>query len=119
MGWLSFRSIKCGLTVCATALVVMAMAGLCSALGQTPTAQTDPSMQRAVGSIQAITDNGITLASDSGEQIKVTLQDSARTLRVAPGAKDLKNATPVQKHAPQVGERIAVRGVRGAHTHPT
>ena len=93
------------------------MAGLCSALGQTPTAQTDPSMQRAVGSIKAITDNGITLASDSGEQIKVTLQDSARILRVAPGEKDLKNATPVQKQDLQVGDRILVRGKAGADTH--
>ena len=93
------------------------MAGLCSALGQTPTAQTDPSMQRAVGSIKAITDNGITLASDSGEEIKVTLQDSARILRVAPGEKDLKNATPVQKQDLQVGDRILVRGKAGADTH--
>ena len=95
----------------------MAMAGLSSALGQTPTAQTDPSMQRAVGSIKAITDNGITLASDSGEEIKVTLQDSARILRVAPGEKDLKNATPVQKQDLQVGDRILVRGKAGADTH--
>jgi co-chaperonin GroES (HSP10) len=93
------------------------MAGLCSALGQTPTAQTDPSLQRAVGSIKAITDNGITLASDSGEEIKVTLQDSARILRVAPGEKDLKNATPVQKQDLQVGDRILVRGKAGADTH--
>jgi len=117
MEWLSFRSIKRGLTVCATALVVMAMAGLCSALGETPTAQTDPSLQRAVGSIKAITDNGITLASDSGEEIKVTLQDSARILRVAPGEKDLKNATPVQKQDLQVGDRILVRGKAGADAH--
>lgn len=93
------------------------MAGLCSTLGQTPTAQTDPSMQRAVGSIKAITDNGITLASDSGEEIKVTLPDSARILRVAPGEKDLKNATPVQKQDLQVGDRILVRGKAGADTH--
>jgi len=92
------------------------MAGLCSALGQTPTAQTDTST-RAVGSIKAITDNGITLASDSGEEIKVTLQDSARILRVAPGEKDLKNATPVQKQDLQVGDRILVRGKAGADTH--
>jgi co-chaperonin GroES (HSP10) len=117
MGWLCFRSIKRGLTVCATALVVMAMSGLCGALGQTPTVQTDPSLQRAVGSIKAITDNGITLASDSGEEIKVTLQDSARILRVAPGEKDLKNATPVQKQDLQVGDRILVRGKAGADTH--
>jgi co-chaperonin GroES (HSP10) len=117
MGWLSFRSIKRGLTVCATALAVMAMAGLYSALGQTPTAQTDLAMQRAVGSIKTITDNGITLASDSGEEIKVTLQDSARILRVAPGEKDLKNATPVQKQDLQVGDRILVRGKAGADAH--
>jgi co-chaperonin GroES (HSP10) len=95
----------------------MVMAGLCSALGQTPTAQTDPSLQRAVGSIKAITDNGITLASDSGDEIKVTLQDAARILRVAPGEKDLKNATPVQKQDLQVGDRILVRGKAGADTH--
>jgi co-chaperonin GroES (HSP10) len=95
----------------------MAVAGPCSALGQTSTAQTDPSLQRAVGSIKAITDNGITLASDSGEEIKVTLQDSARILRVAPGEKDLKNATPVQKQDLQVGDRILVRGKAGADTH--
>ena len=93
------------------------MTGLFSALGQTPTAQTNPSMQRTVGSIKAITDNGITLASDSGEEIKVTLQDSARILRVAPGEKDLKNATPVQKQDLQVGDRILVRGKAGADTH--
>jgi len=93
------------------------MAGLCSTLGQTPTAQTDPSLQRAVGSIKAITDNGITLASDSGEEIKVTLQDSARIMRVAPGEKNLKNATPVQKQDLQVGDRILVRGKAGADAH--
>ena len=117
MGWLSFRSIKCGLAVCATVLLVIAITGLGSALGQTPTAQTDPSMLRAVGSIKAITDSGITLASDSGEDIKVTLQDSARILRVAPGEKDLKNATPVQKQDLQVGDRILVRGKAGADAH--
>ena len=117
MEWLYSRSIKRGLAVCATALVVMAMTALCSAQGQTATVQTDPSMQRAVGSIRAITDNGITLASDSGEEIKVTLQDSARILRVAPGEKDLKNATPVQKQDLQVGDRILVRGKAGGDTH--
>ena len=93
------------------------MAGSRSALGQTQTAQTDPSMQRAVGSIKAITDNGITLASDSGEEIKVTLQGSARILRVSPGEKDLKNATAVQKQDLQVGDRILVRGKAEADTH--
>jgi co-chaperonin GroES (HSP10) len=71
---------------------------------------TDPSIQRSVGVIQALADNGLTLSSDSGEEVHVTLQDSTRILRVAPGEKDLKNATPLQKQDLQVGDRILVRG---------
>lgn len=97
-------------------MLLLAVAGLVSVRAQTPTAQ-DPSIQRSVGAIKAITDNVITLASDSGEEIKVTLQDSARILRVAPGEKDLKNATPVQKQDLQVGDRILVRGKPGPDGH--
>ena len=102
----------------ASALLLLTMAGLVNAgaVGQVPAAQ-DASLQRAVGSIKAITDSGITLASDSGDEIKVTLQDSTRILRVAPGEKDLKNATPVQKQDLQVGDRILVRGKAGADAH--
>ena len=100
----------------ASALLIVATAGLVSVQGQTPAAQ-DPSIQRSVGVIKVITDNGVTLASDSGEEINVTLQNSARILRVAPGEKDLKNATPVQKQDLQVGDRILVRGKPGADGH--
>jgi co-chaperonin GroES (HSP10) len=71
---------------------------------------TDPSIQRSVGVIKALADNGITLSSDSGGEVHVTLQDLTRILRVAPGEKDLKNATPLQKQDLQVGDRILVRG---------
>ncbi len=87
-------------------------------------AQTTPSsaapgsaLQRAVGSIKAIADNGVTLASDSGEEIHVIFQDSTRILRVAPGEKDLKNAVAVQKQDLQVGDRILVRGKPGPEPH--
>lgn len=100
----------------ASAWLLLAVAGLINVRAQTQTAQ-DPSIQRSVGAIKAITDDGIRLASDSGEEIKVTLQDSARILRVAPGEKDLKNATPVQKQDLQVGDRILVRGKLGPDGH--
>ncbi|MGC2198182.1 MAG: hypothetical protein WA628_26155, partial [Terriglobales bacterium] len=80
-------------------------------------ARTASSIQRALGSIKAITDNGITLASDGGEELRLTLQDSTRILRVAPGEKDLKNATPLQKQDLQVGDRILVRGKPGPDAH--
>ena len=83
----------------------------------TQSAPADPSAQRAVGAIKAITDNGVTLSSDSGDEVKVSFQDATRVLRVAPGEKDLKNATPIQKQDLQVGDRILVRGRARAESH--
>ena len=77
----------------------------------------DASLQRAVGVIKSIADNTIALASDSGEQLQITLQDSSRILRVAPGEKDLKNARVIQKQDLQVGDRILVRGKPGSDSH--
>jgi co-chaperonin GroES (HSP10) len=81
---------------------------------QSAPSTTDASSQRAVGAIKAITDKGITLASDGGDEVQVSFQDSTRIVRVAPGEKDLKNATPLQKQDLQVGDRILVRGKPGA-----
>src|SRR6266576_2707767 len=85
-------------------------------------AQTAPvtapdSAQRAIGVIKGITDTGLTLTSDAGEDIHVTLQDSTRILRVSPGEKDLKNATPLQKKDLQVGDRVLVRGRATPEAH--
>ena len=79
--------------------------------------QTADSAQRTVGVIKVITDSGLTLTSDAGEEIHATLQDSTRILRVAPGEKDLKNATPLQKPDLQVGDRVLVRGKASPDGH--
>lgn len=78
---------------------------------------SDSSALRAVGAIKAITDKGIVLASDSGDEVQVMLQDALRILRVAPGEKDLKNATVLQKQDLQVGDRVLVRGRAGGAAH--
>jgi len=65
---------------------------------------------RRIGSIKAINGNAITLMPDSGPEIAVTVQPNARLLRIAPGEKDLKNATPVQLQELRVGDRILVGG---------
>jgi hypothetical protein len=98
------------------ALLALGTPTVSVALGLAQTAQaasapgTDPSVQRSVGVIKALADNGITLTSDAGEEVRVSLQNSTRILRVAPGEKDLKNATPLQMKDLQVGDRILVRG---------
>jgi len=76
--------------------------------------QSATTIQQAIGSIKTIDESGLTLASDSGEQYKVTIPETAKILRVAPGQKDLKTATPLQKSDLQVGDRILVRGRTGS-----
>src|SRR5579862_8799834 len=71
-------------------------------------------LARRIGSIKAINGNVLTLTPDSGPDVTVTVQPNARILRIAPGEKDLKNATPVQLQDLQVGDRVRVRGQASA-----
>ena len=50
------------------------------------------------------------LASDAGPLFNVSVEESAKILRIEPGAKDLKNASPLQLQDLQVGDRILVLG---------
>jgi co-chaperonin GroES (HSP10) len=91
-------------------VALLCAAGICFGQQAAPSAQPANPIQQALGSIKAVDESAITLAADSGEEYKVALPDTAKILRVAPGQKDLKNATPLQKSDLQVGDRILVRG---------
>jgi hypothetical protein len=67
-------------------------------------------MTRKIGAISAINGNSVTLKADSGSDVAVSVPSNARLLRLAPGEKDLKNATPIQLQDLQVGDRILVGG---------
>jgi hypothetical protein len=84
-----------------------------SPVGQ-PQVAGQPAVARRIGAIKAMQGNTITLAPDSGPDVAVTVQPSARILRIAPGERDLKNATPVQLQDLQVGDRVRVRGQASA-----
>src|SRR5579864_9343285 len=73
-----------------------------------------PAVARRIGAIKAINGNAITLTPDSGPEVAVTVEPNARILRIAPGEKDLKNATRVQLQDLHVGDRIRVRGQASA-----
>jgi hypothetical protein len=79
-----------------------------AALAQTTDAQ--PAIAKRIGTIKAMNSNGLTLAPASGPEVSVTLQPTARILRLAPGDKDLKNATPLQAQDLHVSDTIRVRG---------
>jgi hypothetical protein len=76
--------------------------------------QTQPAASgaanRRVGAVKAINGTAITLTPDSGPDVNITVQPTTRILRIAPGEKDLKSATPIQLQDLQVGDRILVGG---------
>jgi Domain of unknown function (DUF5666) len=77
---------------------------------QSPTPNPQAAGSRPVGTVKAISGNSVTLATDAGAEITVTVQDSTRLIKTAPGQKDLTGATPIQLKDLQVGDRILVRG---------
>ena len=77
---------------------------------QSPTPNPQAAGSRPVGTVKAISGNSVTLATDAGAEITITVQDSTRLIKTAPGQKDLTGATPIQLKDLQVGDRILVRG---------
>jgi hypothetical protein len=76
---------------------------------QTAPAKTPP----AVGTIKNISTDSLTLAADSGGEIKVLLSADTKVFRVPPGSKDLKDAAAIQVADLQPGDRVLVRGKAG------
>lgn len=75
-----------------------------------PSSSQSPAMARPVGAIKAISGNTIILTTDAGSDLTVQVQDATKFMRIAPGQKDLKDATPILLTDLQTGDRILVRG---------
>jgi hypothetical protein len=69
-----------------------------------------PAVSKHIGAIKSINGSAITLTPDSGADVNVLAQPTTRVLRIAPGQKDLKSATPIQLQDLQVGDRVLVAG---------
>jgi len=72
--------------------------------------ETPGAIAKRIGTIKTINGAALTLGQASGPDVSVTIQPSARILRLAPGDKDLKNATALQMTDLHVGEMVRVRG---------
>jgi hypothetical protein len=72
-----------------------------------------PKAPAALGTIKTISGGMLTLATDSGAEVKVQLPTDVKVLRVPPGSRDLREATPIQLSDLQPGDRILVRGKPG------
>jgi len=80
----------------------------------TAVAQTAPqsasTQAKAVGEIKSVGGGTLVLSTDDGKSLSVSLPDGVRVVRIAPGATDLKNATPITAQDLTVGDRVLVRG---------
>ncbi|MGB2632526.1 MAG: hypothetical protein WAM58_01200, partial [Candidatus Acidiferrum sp.] len=109
-----FRSFE-RLIVASVCALLLSFACLAAAQ-QTPAPQRTPP---AVGTIKSISGDILTLATDSNGELKVQLAPEVKVLRVPPGSKDLKAATPIQLSDLQPGDRILVRVKPGADASAT
>lgn len=106
--------------------IVMVLMGLLASLGmlsgvsQKSYAQAaqnggQPAIARHIGVIKSIDGSMLTLTPESGPEIKALVQSNARIVRLAPGDKDVKNATPIQLQDIHVGDTVRVRGYASAN----
>lgn len=101
---------------CLAALVMLtcsALAVMSPAFSQPAQLSAEAAAGKRVGTLKSVSGNTLTLSSDSGAQFTVSVDANARVVRVEPGQKSLKEATPIQLSDLQPGDRILVRGKPG------
>lgn len=103
------RLLLCGLLLVTGALAAKATCAQ-EAAPQSTSAQP---AGRALGTVTAVNGQVITLKTDAGAEMSVTVSDTTRLLQLKPGEKDLKAATPLTLADLKAGDRVLVRGVAG------
>lgn len=96
--------------VAVASLAAILVASSPEARAQTQSPTGSPAIAKAVGTVKSVQADSITVNAESGGEITAKLSATTKMLRVPPGDKDLKNATPLQIQDLQTGDRILVRG---------
>jgi hypothetical protein len=74
---------------------------------------TAPAAGRQSGTVTAVAGNSLTLKTDAGQQVVISVPDGTRILQVAPGSTDLKSAQTIALTNIAVGDRVLVNGKAG------
>jgi hypothetical protein len=90
-------------------LGIVSLSTLAVALPQAPTIPASPASASINGNVTQIAPGRLTIHSARGD-VQVNLPDGTRLLRVPPGAKDLKSASPISAADISVGDRAVVLG---------
>ena len=101
-------------TLSASLMLPFAVSSLGGAvlMAQAPTA-TPAATARQLGTVTAVAGNSLTLKTDAGQQVVVSVADAARILQLAPGSTDLKTAQVIALKDIAVGDRVLVNGKAG------
>jgi hypothetical protein len=73
-------------------------------------AQSAPAAGRQIGTVRAVSGSSLTLATDGGSQVSVSVADGAHIFQLAPGSTDLKSAQQISLGDIAVGDRVLVTG---------
>jgi co-chaperonin GroES (HSP10) len=83
------------------------------ACGTALVAQAPAATARQLGTVTGVTGNSLTLKTDAGQVVVVSVADGARVLQLAPGSTDLKTAQTITLPGIAVGDRVLVNGKAG------
>jgi len=72
-----------------------------------------PAAGRQLGTVKAIAGDTVTLTTDAGQTVTVSIPSTARVLELAVGSTDLKTAKPSQFSDIAVGDRVLAVGAAG------
>jgi hypothetical protein len=84
-----------------------------------PTFAQDAAAAHASGTVKTTNATSLTLTTTAGQDVMVTVPDTAKVLVVAPGSKDLKSATAGALSDVTPGDRVIVTGTAGDGTSLT
>jgi len=94
---------------------ILACAGLLSMAGGAQDAGAPAAKPVTfLGTVQTLSGNTLTVKSDAGATMQITVEENARLLRVEPGQKSLNGASPFSLTDLQAGDRVMARGSVGA-----
>jgi hypothetical protein len=79
------------------------------AMAQAPAAPAG----RQIGTVKSISGTKVTLQTDAGQQVVVSVAEGARILQLAPGSTDLKSAQTIALTDIATGDRVLVTGKAG------
>jgi hypothetical protein len=69
-------------------------------------AQQAPAANRVIGTVALVTGNAVSVRTDAGSTVSVTVPDSARIVRTVPGQKTLTGATKIAVSDIESGDRV-------------